>query len=93
MLVVSGPLDVLFPVCFPAEEPVFVGIAELLAETNELLAATDDCGDPVMLILFDEGPLDAEAEGANESKTREVSAVERLADVETGSKDYEFLAK
>ena len=93
MLVVSGALDVLFPACLPAEDPVFMGLSVLLPETNGVLAVADGCDDPVMLILFDKAPLDAEAEGANESKTREVSIGERLAEVESGSEDYEFLAK
>ena len=93
ILVVSGLLDVLLPVCLPVEALVFMGLSELLPGTTEVVTTADGCDDTVKLILFVKASLDADAEGANESKTRDVSAGERLADVETGSDSHKLLAE
>ena len=83
MLVVSDPLMVLLPVSFTADEPVFVDPPDNIV----VLAAANDCEEPVVLKVLNEASFEPEAEGAKESKTREVSAEERLADTETESED------
>lgn len=81
-LVVCGALLVLLPVCLPVGEPVSFGPLVLSPEVVVLLAAARFCDNPVTMALPIDAVFEAEAEGANESKRREVSAGEALAEAE-----------